>query len=632
MSIPAVFLNQNVLILPSAGRYNTEKSFALSIVYDNFLIFNEEHMVVAEKLSSLRQLMEKQGLDFYFVPARDPHNNEYVPACWQRRAWISHFDGSAGDALVGRQQAYLWTDPRYFLQAEHQLDPAHFQLMKQMQGTPPLHLWFAHNAQHKICGVDPRLISIAQAEQWQQALESVEGKLQAVENNLIDQVWQDQPAIPTTPIRQYPLKYAGETAKNKIAALQQELSRRHVQAHILTMLDAVAWLFNIRGNDVAYNPVAICYAIITPEKATLFIDPVKVKTGDQIYLQSQGIDCQPYENFQSSLKQLQGAVWVDPNSASWWIAQQLKRVRLFLESSPVTLLKARKNSTEAAGMHEAHRRDGLAMVKFLYWLENAWPNGATEISASDELEKFRRQDPDCLDLSFATISGFAANGAIVHYRSTEATNRSIDNSNLYLIDSGGQYWCGTTDITRTIHLGNPTPEQTFHYTLVLKGHLALGHSRFPAGTCGEHLDALARHPLWQAGLNYGHGTGHGVGCYLCVHEGPQRISQAYSKIPLEPSMIVSNEPGVYFADQYGIRIENLCLIIEALPEVGGNGPFYTFEDLTKVPYARNLIDKNLLSTQEIQWIDDYHRQIYELLCDDLNSDQRTWLALATAPL
>lgn len=588
--------------------------------------------MVFEKLTELRHLMAKHTLDFYFVPARDPHNNEYVPACWQRRAWISHFDGSAGDALVGLQNAYLWTDSRYFLQAEQQLDSKHFQLMKQMQGVPPLHLWFAAHAHHKTCGVDPRLISIAQAEHWQKVLESAQGKLLPVENNLIDTLWTDQPPIPLNPIRQYPLKYAGLSAKNKITELQRELTEKNVQAHVLTMLDAIAWLFNIRGNDVNYNPVAISYAIITPKTATLFIDPAKVNAGDQIYLQSQGIDLQPYDSFQSALHQLRGLVWVDPHSASWWVAQQLPHATLFLESSPLQLLKARKNSTELAGMHEAHRRDALAMVKFLHWLENAWINNVTEISASDQLEKFRREDSECVDLSFATISGFAANGAIVHYRSTPATNRTIDDSNLYLIDSGGQYYCGTTDITRTIHLGMPTPEQMLHYTLVLKGHLALGHTQFPAGTCGEHLDALARHPLWQAGLNYGHGTGHGVGCYLCVHEGPQRISQGYSKIPLEPSMIVSNEPGVYFAEQYGIRIENLCAIIEVSPETSGQSPFYTFEDLTKVPYALNLIDQSLLTPSEIAWINHYHQQIYELLCDDLNDDQRTWLALATAPI
>lgn len=589
---------------------------------------------IAAKLTNLRHLMKKNHVDFYFVPARDAHNNEYVPLCWQRRAWISGFDGSAGDVLIGHQQAYLWTDSRYFLQAEHQLNPDCYQLMKQAQGTPPLTQWFLANADHKICGVDPRLLTIAQAQQWQKSLESVYGKLQPLEENLIDQLWEDQSPIPNNPIRQYPIKYAGESAKNKITALRQELTKKNVQAHVLTLLDAIAWLFNIRGNDVEFNPVAISYAIITPEKATLFVNAVKVYEADKLYLHSQGVELQPYEAFAEALNQLQGRVWVDPYSVSWWVAQQLKQATLLLETSPVQLMKARKNPTEIAGMHEAHRRDALAMVKFLHWLEIAWPAGITEISAADELERLRRADPECVDLSFATISGFAANGAIVHYRSSEATNRRIDNSNLYLVDSGGQYWYGTTDITRTIHLGEPTAEQILHYTLVLKGHLALRHTLFPSGTCGEHLDSLARHPLWQAGLNYGHGTGHGVGCYLCVHEGPQRISPGYSKVPLEPSMIVSNEPGVYFAGQYGIRIENLCAIIESVPatESKSGEPFYLFADLTKVPYARNLIDKAKLTSQEIRWIDEYHREVYELLGGDLTEDQRTWLAMATAPL
>jgi Xaa-Pro aminopeptidase len=581
---------------------------------------------IADKLKKLRQATEKNHLDFYFVPSRDEHNNEYVPDCWQRRAWISDFTGSAGDVLVGREQAWLWTDARYFLQAENQLNPTHYQLMKQAQGAPPLHQWFLTHAKQKTCGVDSRLLTIAQAHQWQTALESVGGKLQAVPGNLIDEIWQDQPALPDNPIRQYPLKHAGVSAKDKLRELRQAMASLGAQAHVLTLLDAIAWLFNIRGTDVEFNPLAISYALITPEKATLFIKPIKVSDGDKLYLQSEGVDLAPYDDFQKALQQTQGRVLIDPHSASWWAVQQLKKAALILETSPIQLMKALKNPIETAGMHEAHRRDALAMVKFFHWLENTWPTGVTEISASDELEKFRREDPECLDLSFASISGFAANGAVIHYRSSEATNRRVDDSDIYLIDSGGQYWYGTTDITRTIHLGVPSSEQKRHYTLVLKGHLALRHTRFPAGTCGEHLDALARHPLWQAGLNYGHGTGHGVGCYLCVHEGPQRIASAYSKIPLEPGMIVSNEPGVYFPQRYGIRIENLCLIIEDLPG------FYTMEDLTKVPYANNLIDKTLLSSEEIQWIDDYHREIYDLLLEDLNEGQRLWLATATAPL
>ena len=589
---------------------------------------------ITEKLSRLRQLMAKHGIDFYFAPSKDAHNNEYVPNCWQRRAWISGFNGSAGDALIGLDSAYLWTDSRYFLQAEQQLDPKCFQLMKLGQ-APAIEDWLAMHGKNKICGVDPQLISDSQAHHWQQTLEKVNGKLLSIDQNLIDLIWEDRPPIPLEPLRQYPIEYAGETAKNKISRLQNALTAHGADAHVITLLDAIAWLFNIRGSDVEFNPLAISYAMITRDSATLFINPDKVNTGNQLYLQSQEIHLKPYDSFQQVLNQLKGKVWIDSHSASWWVTQQLKNAAIYQALSPIQLMKACKNSTEIVGMHEAHRLDGLAMIKFLHWLESTWPTGVTEMSAADELENFRKQNPQCLDLSFSTISGFASNGAIVHYRSTPATNRHIDDSNLYLIDSGGQYWYGTTDITRTIHLGTPTPEQKLHYTLVLKGHLALRHTLFPAETCGEHLDAIARRPLWQAGLNYGHGTGHGVGCYLCVHEGPQRISPGYSKVALEPGMIVSNEPGVYFAGEYGIRIENLCLISEAIPHIESgphDGPFYTFIDLTKVPYARNLIDLSLLSPQEIQWIDEYHREIYELYIDDLNDDQRDWLALATAPL
>lgn len=587
---------------------------------------NSEKNLITARIAELRQLMEKNHLDYYFVPARDAHNNEYVPHCWQRRTFITGFDGSAGDALIGRDQAFLWTDSRYFLQAEQQLEPTLFQLMPQAQGSPPLQDWFIQHAAHRTCGVDPQVLSINQASQFQEALNQVGGKLKAIDTNLIDSVWKDAPGLPNKPIRQYPLTHAGLSAKNKIESLRRQLSAKKIDAHVVTQLDSIAWLFNIRGNDIDYNPLMISYALITQEKAILFINADKVSEGDKIYLQSQGIELQNYDELATVLNRFTGSVWVDPNSGSWWLEQQLKKACLFLEASPILLMKSRKNPTEIAGMHEAHRRDALAMVKFLHWLENAWPEGITEISAANELEKFRRQDPECLDLSFATISGFAANGAIVHYRVTPATDRRIDDSNLYLIDSGGQYLYGTTDITRTIHLGSPSPEQKKYYTYVLKGHLALRHTLFPAGSCGEHLDAIARRPLWQEGLNYGHGTGHGVGCYLCVHEGPQRIAPGHSKIALEPDMIVSNEPGLYFTDQFGIRIENLCSIVES-----SHSNFYTFEDLTKVPYAMNLIDTGLLSSEEIKWINDYHREIYELLVDDLNDDQRLWLTRATAP-
>ena len=582
---------------------------------------------IAEKLSQLRKLMEKYHLDFYFIPARDTHNNEYVPRCWQRRAWISDFTGSAGDVLVATDQAFLWTDSRYILQAEQQLDGSYYQLMKQIQGTSPISQWLLQHCRGKTCGVDPKTISISQAQQWLELLKTINAQLAPISENLIDTLWQDQPPLPLSPVRQYPLEFAGCSAHDKLATLRKTLHIKNVSAHAINELDAIAWLFNIRGNDVEYNPLIISYALVSADNAILFVNPAQLNSHDYQYLQTQGISVRPYEEFADALRQLQGTVWMDPNSASWWMSQQLSpATTLLLEPSPITLMKAIKNPIELKGMHEAHRLDGLAMVNFFHWLENNWQTGINEISAAQQLTKLRHSNPQCLDLSFSTISGFGPNGAIVHYQPSAITNRHIDDSALYLIDSGGQYLEGTTDITRTIHLGIPQPEEKLHYTLVLKGHLALRHVIFPRGNCGEHLDVLARQPLWQNGLNYGHGTGHGVGCYLCVHEGPQRISPGHSKIPLQPGMVLSNEPGVYFTDCYGIRIENLCAVKEY------QDSFYCFEDLTKVPYARNLIDKSLLTSKEIAWINEYHRQVYDLLIDDLPYDIHAWLANATAPL
>ncbi len=590
---------------------------------------------IAEKLKRLRQLMQKHRLDFYFVPARDPHNNEYVPACWQRRAFISSFTGSAGDALIGLDKAYLWTDGRYFLQADQELDKNCFQLMKQAQGAPPIHQWFLKNAQGKTCGVDPQLITVNQAQQWQEALEKVNGKLIALEKNLIDETWENKPTLPQLNITQYPLQHAGLTAKEKIEKLRQKLTEQNHQAYVLTMLDAIAWLFNIRGLDVEYNPLVISYAIITKDKTSWYVDSAKLTEADKLYLKSQGISHFAYTDFQTDLNRLTGKICIDANTASWWVEKQLSNAQLVLETSPINLMKAIKNPIELAGMHEAHRLDAIAMVKFFHWLEENWSSGVDEISAAVQLESLRRQNPACLDLSFATISGFAGNGAVIHYKSSEKTNRRITDEALYLIDSGGQYFAGTTDITRTIHLGIPTEKEKYHYTLVLKGHLALRHAIFPAGTCGEHLDVLARLPLWKAGLNYAHGTGHGVGCYLCVHEGPQRISPAPSQIALAPNMIVSNEPGIYFPEKYGIRIENLCAVAAYKEHESTNAEdstYYCFEDLTKVPYARSLIDLELLTAEEIEWINHYHQETFDLLVDDLDPPVRDWLTQATAPL
>lgn len=592
---------------------------------------------IANRLTVLRKLMAAHKADYYFVPSTDPHRNEYLPECFNRRSWISGFTGSAGDILVGKDNAYLWTDPRYFLQAEQELDPALFQLMKMGQGeTPAIDQWLKSQGKKIIFATDPKVMSIGQAQKISAALAENQGKLLPIEENLIDAIWEDRPAMPQAPVRLQPEKYAGESATEKLSRVREALKSAGADALVITNLDAIAWLFNIRGNDVKYNPLVISYAIVTPKSASLFVDLHKINATDQNYFSKIAVTVFPYEDFKKHLHQLKGVVWADPAIGNFWVAQQLKSTQLYLAPLPITMMKALKNPVEQEGMREAHRLDGVAVVKFLHWLENHWQEGVTEISAADRLKAFREEEPTLLDLSFSTIPGFAAHGAIVHYFPTPETDIKIDNRSIFLIDSGGQYPCGTTDITRTIHLGQPTEQQKHHYTLVLKGHLALGHTAFPDGMCGEHLNALAHQFLWNEGLDYGHGTGHGVGCYLCVHEGPIAITHRVTGVPLKPGMVLSNEPGFYLKDQYGIRIENLCLVTEKFKpkdSLSGHGPFYQFEDLTLVPYCRRLINKADLTAQEIQWINDYHQEVYKTLSKRLSSEEvKKWLAAETAPL
>lgn len=591
---------------------------------------------ITARLNELRSLMNDNGLDYYYVPAADDHKNEYVPAYMQRRAWITNFTGSAGDALIGKNDAYLWTDARYFLQAEHELDAAHYKIMKMGQGeTPAIDQWLLAQAENTTCGVDSKVISIAQATTLQNALATRGGKLLSINHNLIDTIWHDRPARPHKPLRIQDEKYTGTSAKEKIKHLREAMHTVNAAAHVITMLDALAWLFNIRGNDIAYNPVVMSYAIVTQDQAVLFVDANKITAADHAYLKQQHIEVRPYEDFAAALHNIKGKTWLDPATASWWVLQQLKQ-EVILQASPITLMKAIKNDVEQKGMRIAHQIDAIAMIKFFYWLEQHWQTGVTEKTAQEKLDDLRREDPRCLDLSFNTISGFGPNGAIVHYAVTEKTALAINDTNLYLIDSGGQYYYGTTDVTRTLHLGAPSAAQKHHYTLVLKGHLAIRHVVFPHGICGEHINALAHAPLWRDALDYSHGTGHGVGCYLCVHEGPHAIAWRTTGVPLRPGMVASNEPGVYLENEYGIRIENLCLIKQAYSETDSltqHGPFYTFEDLTLVPYCRKLINTVELTAQEIAWVNEYHQHVYHTMCDKLPNDAlREWLQTATQPL
>ncbi|OGT65044.1 MAG: hypothetical protein A3J38_09850 [Gammaproteobacteria bacterium RIFCSPHIGHO2_12_FULL_45_9] len=585
-------------------------------------------------LSQLRAILRTHALDFYYVPATDPHQNEYVPGSYQRRTFITGFTGSAGDALIGLEFAGLWTDGRYFLQAARELNPAEFTLMRQGE-APTLEAWLKeHGHPGMRIGVDSRVLSLTQAERFLDALKPHQGVLVATPENLIDGLWTDRPPLPTGTVWEHPLTYAGLHAAEKIQQLRLHLAQHHAAAIAINRLDHIAWLFNIRSNSIPYQPTVLSQALITATQAIWYIDTPYLDDTLRHYCEVQHIEIAPYDTLCNDLTHCKGTVWLDPIETTWAIAEAVPSERRLLQTSPITLKKAVKNEAEKRGMQDAHVQDGIAMVRFLHWLETKRPSLLTEIDAATQLEQFRRDNALCVDLSFPTISGFGEHGAIIHYSATAETNAVIKTDALYLLDSGGQYVNGTTDVTRTIHLGAPTAEEKRFYTRVLQGHIALGNYHFPHGTAGEHLDALARLPLWQEHCDYNHGTGHGVGAFLYVHEGPQSISKRPSQVPLLPGMMVSNEPGVYIPGRFGIRIENVCVVeaIEDTTSATGHGPFYQLIDLTVVPYARNLMDCSLLSRQEIAWINAYHAHVYNTLQPYLTGPVLHWLEQATQAL
>lgn len=587
--------------------------------------------IIANRLQALRALMVRHGVDFYLVPSIDAHNSEYVPECWQRRTWISGFDGSAGEALIGLNDAYLSTDGRYFLQAESQLDSEYFTLLRQSGFVPDTENWLRLNAKGKKLAIDTRLVNIARFQQLNALMAAAGGELIVIDESLIDLArvtCNDVIAEPEEPAFILDEQYTGMSTVEKLSWLRSELTDRQVDYIALNVLDEIAWLFNLRGNDVEYNPFAISYAIIGVDGSSkLFINAKKISNDVAAKFAAANVSILPYSDFAQELSALSSNVLLDGGAASQWMQQQLSNATIKLDRSPIVLKKAIKNTVEIDGMRFSHRKDAVAMVKFLAWLEENW-SGEDEISVANKLAAFRAEQDNFYGLSFATISGYAGNGAIIHYRSTPATCKKLGNESLFLLDSGAQYLEGTTDITRTLHLGTPTIEEQRHYTLVLKGHLALSRAVFPVGTRGEHLDILARAPLYSQYLNYRHGTGHGVGCFLGVHEGPQRISPAASNVALEHGMVVSNEPGVYFTDKYGIRIENLCLvrkICNQSADCSEYGPFYAFEDLTLVPYCKRLINVDLLSTEDKQQIKSYYSKIRELILPKLSGIEQEWL-------
>ncbi|MBS29473.1 MAG: X-Pro aminopeptidase [Alphaproteobacteria bacterium] len=592
-------------------------------------------MSPAERLAALRQRLTDDGLDGFVVPHADAHQNEFLPADAERLAWLTGFNGSAGTAVVLKDRAAIFVDGRYTLQVRDQVDADLYDFHHLVE--EPVPDWVAAVLPKGArLGYDPWLHTQTQLERLQKAVAGAGAALEPVAENPVDAIWADRLPPPRARAEPHPERFAGRSSAEKRAELANELLADHAAAVVLTQPDSIAWLLNIRGGDVDHTPLTLSFAILHDDASVdWFVAPEKVTGGLYDHL-GDGVRIQPPDAFAAALDGLSGKnVGVCPDSVAAWVFTRLEAAGATIGRGrdPITLLKAIKNDTELAGTRAAHARDGAALVRFLHWLaEMAGEGGVDEVSAADKLAAFRAGGEYFRDLSFGTISGAGPNGAIVHYRVTPETNRGLAPGELYLVDSGAQYLDGTTDVTRTVAIGDPTDEMRDRFTRVLKGLIAIATLRFPAGTTGAQIDAFARHALWQAGLDFDHGTGHGVGSYLGVHEGPQRISKAGSGTALQPGMIVSNEPGYYKAGAYGIRIENLVAVTPAADFPGGERPMLGFETLTLAPIDRAVIDTGLLSEGERSWIDAYHARVAAEIGPLVDGPAVEWLAVVTAPL
>ena len=590
----------------------------------------------APRVKALRTELARRGLTGFIVPRADRHQNEYVPAADERLAWLTGFTGSAGAAIVLMERAALFVDGRYTLQAGQQVDTSLFAI-EHLVDMPP-HQWLEQNltAGDRL-GYDPWLHTVEGAERLARACAAASATLTAVEPDLFDAIWTDRPAPPLGPIRLHDIRFAGEEARTKLARIRPEIGKLKADALVISDPHAVAWTFNIRGSDVAHTPLPLAFALVPREgRAALYVDGRKVT--DDVRRQIEALaDLREPAAFADDLAALGKAkktVRIDQATAADALARLVTGHggKASRGPDPIALMKAVKNSVEIEGARAAHRRDGAAMVRFLAWFERAAAAGSlTEIEAVEALESFRRDTGKLKDVSFPTIAGAGPDGAIVHYRVTRKTNRLIAPGGLFLLDSGAQYEDGTTDITRTLAVGTPTEEMRERFTLVLKGLIAIARAVFPDGTTGAQLDPLARQYLWQAGLDFDHGTGHGVGSYLSVHEGPARLSKL-GTAPLKRGMILSNEPGYYKAGQFGIRIENLVLVVEAAPVPGAEKPLNAFETLTLAPIDRRLVQPALLTAKEMIWLDDYHALVDATLAPLLDAPTRAWLKAATMPV
>lgn len=586
---------------------------------------------IKERIHALRMTFRPNNIKVFIIPSTDPHLSEYVAPYWMSREWISGFTGSAGTAVILMDKAGLWTDSRYFLQAEKELEGSGITLYKEMlPETPSITKFLCQNLKPgESVSIDGKMFSVQQVEQMKEDLAPYQLQVNLFGDPLKN-IWKDRPSMPDAPAFIYDVKYAGKSCGEKVAAIRTELKKKGVFALFLSSLDEIAWTLNLRGSDVHCNPVIVSYLLVTQDEVVYFISPEKITQEVNKYLQEQQVSLRKYDEAESFLNSFTGEnILIDPKKTNYAIYSAINPAcKVVRGESPVTLLKAIRNEQEIAGIHHAMQRDGVALVKFLKWLEASVLSGKeTELSVDRKLHEFRAAQPLYMGESFDTIAGYKEHGAIVHYSATEESDVTLQSKGFLLLDSGAQYLDGTTDITRTIALGELTEEEKTDYTLILKGHIALAMAKFPAGTRGAQLDVLARMPIWSHGMNFLHGTGHGVGHFLSVHEGPQSIRMNENPIVLQPGMVTSNEPGVYKAGSHGIRTENLTLVCK--DKEGMFGEYFKFETITLCPICKKGIIKEMLTAEEVKWFNDYHQTVYEKLSPSLNEEEKKWLLEAT---
>ena len=592
---------------------------------------------IKNRLAGLRQEMASRQLSAFIIPSTDPHSGEYVPEHWETRKWISGFTGSAGTAVITLEDAGLWTDSRYFIQAEEQLEGTGIRLFKdRLPETPSIDEWLGSILKKgdKV-GIDGWVNSHQEAHALRNGLAESGLELVTMTEDIFDALWKDRPSLPKTPIFILDETRTGASCTEKIGRIQEAIAKNGASAIILSALDEIAWTLNLRGSDVHCNPVFISYLLISKEGHTLYILEEKITDEVRAYLDKHQVGIKTYSRLAEDLfafkSNCEGVLQISPlaNEALYDLSSQYADT--LIAPSPVALMKAVKNETEQAGFRKAMERDGVALVKFLRWLEGAVPAGnESEVSIDKKLYELRAEQTDFRGISFDTIAGYKEHAAIVHYEATSETDIPLKPEGLLLLDSGAQYLDGTTDITRTLALGPLTDEEKTDYTLVLKGHLQLQNAHFPAGTCGTQLDVLARSAMWKCGINYMHGTGHGIGHFLCVHEGPHQVRMNHVPTLLEPGMILTDEPGIYKAGRHGIRIENTLLIVPA--QETEFSKFYKFEPLTLCPIDKKAITLEIMTDEELVWLNEYHQMVYDRLCPFLNEEENTWLKEATSPL